>query len=68
MTGNEIPKENTHYSCTAAICIDSVIKLEGENYPQVNLEQFFTHQILVFFVCFLRISFFNISKIFMLNT
>ena len=38
-TGNEIPKENTHYSCIAAICIASVIKLERENYPQVNLEQ-----------------------------
>ena len=36
-TENEIPKENTHYSCIAAICIDSVIKLEKENYPQVYL-------------------------------
>ena len=36
---NGIPKENTHYSCIAAICIDSVIKLEKENYPQVNFEQ-----------------------------
>ena len=37
----EIPKENpqiTHYSCIATICIDSVIKLEDENYPQVNLK------------------------------
>ena len=39
-TENEIPKENTHYSCIAAICIDSVIKLEKENYPQVYLVQF----------------------------
>ena len=38
-TENEIPKENTHYSCIAAICIDSVIKLEKENYPPVDLEQ-----------------------------
>ena len=38
-TDNEIPKENNHYSCTAAICINSAIKIEGENYPQVNLEQ-----------------------------
>ena len=38
-TDNEIPKENNHYSCTAAICINSAIKVEGENYPQVNLEQ-----------------------------
>ena len=27
------------YSCIAASCIDSVIKLEKENYPEVNLEQ-----------------------------
>ena len=38
-TDNEIPKENTHYSCVAAIWVDFVIKLEKENYPQVNLEQ-----------------------------
>ena len=38
-TDNEIPKENTHYSCIAAICVDSVIKFEKENYPQLNLEQ-----------------------------
>ena len=37
-TDNEIPKENTH-SCVAAIWVDFVIKLEKENYPQVNLEQ-----------------------------
>ena len=33
-------KKTTHYSCIAAICIDSVIKLEKENYPQVNLVLF----------------------------
>ena len=38
-TDNEISKENTHYSCIAAICVNSVIKLEKENYPQLNLEQ-----------------------------
>ena len=27
-TDSEIPKENTHYSCIAAIRVDSVIKLE----------------------------------------
>ena len=36
---NEIQKENTHYLCIAAICVDSVIKLKKENYVQVNLEQ-----------------------------
>ena len=39
-TDHEIPKENTHYSCIAAICIDSVIKISSENSPQVNLEQY----------------------------
>ena len=38
-TDNEIPKENTHYSCIVAICVDSVIKLEKKHHPQVNLEQ-----------------------------
>ena len=38
-TDNEIPKETTHYSCIAAICVDCVLKLDGENYPQVCLEQ-----------------------------
>ena len=32
-TDNEIPKENTHYSCIAVSCVDSVIRLEKENYP-----------------------------------
>ena len=31
-TDKEIPKENTHYSCITAICIDSLIKLDKENY------------------------------------
>ena len=38
-TDNEVPKENIQYSCIAAISVDSVIKLEKENYPHVNLEQ-----------------------------
>ena len=28
LTDNKILKENTHYSCFAAICVDYVIKLE----------------------------------------
>ena len=39
-TDNKVPKENTNYSCIAVICVNSVIKLEKENYPQVNLEQY----------------------------
>ena len=38
-TDNKIPKEKSHYSCIAAICVDCVLKLDWENYPQVYLEQ-----------------------------
>ena len=37
--GNGMPKENTHYTCIACITIDSVIKIENKNYPQVYLEE-----------------------------
>ena len=30
-TDNEIPKENTYYSCIATICVDPVIELEKKN-------------------------------------
>ena len=36
---NKIPKEVIHCNCIAAICIDSVIKIDKKNYPQVYLEQ-----------------------------
>ena len=32
---NEIPKERNHYICIAAICIDSILKVDKRNYPQV---------------------------------
>ena len=38
-SGNEIPRERNHYVCIAAICIDSVLRIEKKNYPQVYLEQ-----------------------------
>ena len=38
-SGNKIPKERNHYICIAPICIDSVLKIEKKNYPQVYLEQ-----------------------------
>ena len=38
-SGDEIPKERTHYVCIAAIYIDSVLRVDKENYPQVYLEQ-----------------------------
>ena len=37
--GNGVPKENTHYTCIACITIDSLIKIEKKNYPQVYLEE-----------------------------
>ena len=36
---NETPKERNHYFCIAAICIDSILKMNKKNYPQVYLEQ-----------------------------
>ena len=36
---NDIPKENTYYTCTACITIDSVLKIDKKNYPQVYLEE-----------------------------
>ena len=38
-SGDEIPKERNHYVCIAAICIDSVLRVDKKNYPQVYLEQ-----------------------------
>ena len=37
--GNDVPKENMHYTCIACIIIDSVMRMERKNYPQVYLEQ-----------------------------
>ena len=37
--GNEISKENVHYVCLACITIDSVMRMEKKNYPQVYLEE-----------------------------
>ena len=36
--GDEIPKENIYYTCIACITIDSVMKMEKKNYPQIYLE------------------------------
>ena len=38
-SGDEIPKERIHYVCISAICIDSVLRINKKNYPQVYLEQ-----------------------------
>ena len=33
--GNGLPKENMYYTCIACITIDSVMKMNKKNYPQV---------------------------------
>ena len=37
--GNNLPKENTYYTCIACITLDSVLKINKKNYPQVYLEE-----------------------------
>ena len=37
--GNGIPKENMHYTCTACVTIDSVLKMDKKNHPQGYLEE-----------------------------
>ena len=37
--GDEVRKENIHYTCIACITIDSVMRMEKKNYPQVYLEE-----------------------------
>ena len=37
--GSKVPKENMHYTCIACITIDSVMRIEKKNYPQVYLEE-----------------------------
>ena len=36
---NDIPKENMHYTCIACITIDSVMRIDKKNHPQVYLEE-----------------------------
>ena len=37
--GNDILKERIEYVCIACIIVDSVLKIDQKNYPQVYLEQ-----------------------------
>ena len=37
---NVIPKENMHYTCMVCITIDSVMRMDKKNYPQVYLEEY----------------------------
>ena len=32
---NDVPKENMHYTCIVCITIDSVLKIDKKNHPQV---------------------------------
>ena len=34
-----MPKENIHYTCIACITIDSVVRIDKKNHPQVYLEE-----------------------------
>ena len=38
-SSDDVPKENKHYTCIACITIDSVMRVENKNYPQVYLEE-----------------------------
>ena len=37
--GNDMPKENMHYSCIACITIDSVMNIDKKIHPRVYLEE-----------------------------
>ena len=37
--GNDMPKENMHYTCIACITIDSVLKIGKKNHTQVYLQE-----------------------------
>ena len=37
--GNKVPKENIHCTCIAGITIDSVMRIDKKNHPQVYLEE-----------------------------
>ena len=38
--GKNVPEENTYYTCIACITVDSVLKMNKKNYPQVYLEEY----------------------------
>ena len=38
-SGDEVRKENEHYTCVACITIDSIMRIEKKNYRQVYLEE-----------------------------
>ena len=38
--GGKVSKENMDYTCIVCITVDSVMKMEKRNYPQVYLEEY----------------------------
>ena len=36
---NNLPKENTYYTCIACITVNSIIKMNKKNYPQFYVEE-----------------------------
>ena len=38
-SGDKIPKERIHYVCIPAVHINSILRVDKKNYPQVYLEQ-----------------------------
>ena len=39
LLGGEVSRESVHYTCIACVSIDSVLKMEKKNYPQLYLEE-----------------------------
>ena len=39
LLGDKVPINGVHHTCIACISIDSVMKMEKKNYPQVYLEE-----------------------------
>ena len=37
--GNDVSKENKYYTCIACVNIDSVMRTDKKNHPQINLEE-----------------------------
>ena len=37
--GNDVTKEHKHYTCIACVTLDSVIRIDKKNDPQVYLEE-----------------------------
>ena len=37
--GNKVPREHMRYTCIACVTIDSVVRMDKKNYPQIYLEE-----------------------------